>query len=148
MPADAPARTPAGAVRLQYLASATGDMVSAAARADYAAAAAAVPTGEGHENRACEPAGDKAFTLEGLAAEIAARTGTPVRCQHLPDRDFGQILAANGLRQEFAGLIAAAGRELARGEWFTGSGDPRHLTGRPATALAGVIAGAVRADAA
>jgi NAD(P)H dehydrogenase (quinone) len=144
MPADAPARTPAWAVRLQYLAPATGDMVSAAARADYAAAAAAVLTSEGHENRAFEPAGDNAFTLEDLAAEIAARTGTPVRYQHLPDRDFAPILAANGLPQKFAGSIAAADRELARGQWFTGSGDPQHLTGRPATPLAGLIAGAVR----
>ena len=148
MPDDASTRTPTEAVRLQYLASAIGDMVSAAARADYAAAAAAVPTGEGHENRACEPAGDNAFTLEDLAAEIAARTGTPVRYQHLPDRDFAPILAANRLRQEFAAIIADAGRGLARGQWFTDNGDPQCLIGRPATALADVIADAVRANAA
>ena len=144
MPADPSTRTPAEAVRLQYLASATDDMVSAAARADYAAAAAAVPTGEGHENRAYEPGGDTAFTLEDLAAEIAAQTGTPVRYQHLPERDFARMLAPNGLPQEFADIIAGADRGLARGEWFTGSGDPQHLTGRPATPLAGLIAGAVR----
>jgi hypothetical protein len=40
---------------------------------------AAVLTSEGHENRAYEPGGYKAFTLDDLAAEIAARTGTPVR---------------------------------------------------------------------
>ena len=140
MPDDASTRTPTEAVRLQYLASASGDMP--------AAAAAAVLTSEGHENRAFEPAGDNAFTLEDLAAEIAARTGTPVRCQHLPERDFAQILAANGLSQEFADSIADADRGLARGEWFTGSGDLQRLIGRPATALADVIADAVRANAA
>jgi len=148
MPADPSTRTPAEAVRLQYLASATDDMVSAAARADYAAAAPAVLPSEGHENRAYEPGGDTAFTLEDLAAEIAAQTGTPVRYQHLPERDFAQILAANGLSQEFADSIADADRGLARGEWFTGSGDPQCLIGRPATALADVIADAVRANAA
>jgi NAD(P)H dehydrogenase (quinone) len=148
MPADPSTRTPAEAVRLQYLASATDDMVSAAARADYAAAAPAVLPSEGHENRAYEPGGDTAFTLEDLAAEIAAQTGTPVRYQHLPERDFAQILAANRLRQEFAAIIADAGRGLARGQWFTDNGDPQCLIGRPATALADVIADAVRANAA
>jgi NAD(P)H dehydrogenase (quinone) len=71
-----------------------------------------------------------------------------VRYQHLPERDFAQILAANGLPQEFADSIAGAGRGLVRGEWFTCSGDLQHLTGRPATPLAGVIADAVRANAA
>ena len=144
MPADPSTRTPAEAVRLQYLASATGGTVCAAARADYAA----VLTSEGHENRAYEPGGDTAFTLEDLAAEIAAQTGTPVRYQHLPERDFAQILAANRLRQEFAAIIADAGRGLARGQWFTDNGDPQCLIGRPATALADVIADAVRANAA
>ena len=123
-------------------------MVSAAARADYAAAAPAVLPSEGHENRAYEPGGDTAFTLEDLAAEIAAQTGTPVRYQHLPERDFAQILAANGLSQEFADSIADADRGLARGQWFTDNGDPQCLIGRPATALADVIADAVRANAA
>jgi len=41
-------------------------------------ASAAVLTSEGHENRAYEPGEYKAFTLDDLAAEIAARTGTPV----------------------------------------------------------------------
>jgi hypothetical protein len=67
-----------------------------------------------------------------------------VRHQHLPGRDFAQILAANGLPQEFADIIAGADRGLARGEWFTDSGDLQRLIGRPTTPLADVIADAVR----
>jgi hypothetical protein len=63
MPADAPARTPAEAVRLQYLASATGGTVCAAARADYAA----VLTSEGHQNRGGRPA----TALAGVIADAA-----------------------------------------------------------------------------
>ncbi|MCW2875149.1 MAG: putative oxidoreductase, partial [Streptomyces oryziradicis] len=37
--------------------------VGSASRADYAAAAAAVLTGEGHENKAYELSGDSAWTL-------------------------------------------------------------------------------------
>jgi len=66
----------------------------------------------------------------------------------LPERDFAQVLAANGLQQEFADSIADADRRLARGEWFTDSGDLQRLIGRPTTPLADVIADAVRANAA
>jgi uncharacterized protein YbjT (DUF2867 family) len=72
---------------VQYLASATGDIGPAATRADRAAAAA-VLTSQGPENRAHQQGGVKAFTLEDLAAEIVARTGTPGRYQNLPERDF------------------------------------------------------------
>ena len=130
MPADVPARTPAEAVRLQYLASATGGTVSAAARADYAAVLAS----EGHENRAYELGGDKAFTLEDLAAAIAARTGdAPPIHQDLAggrlleprdDAQHGRLAAAGGADQahELAlcdGRINAAERldlAIARGE--------------------------------
>ena len=118
-------------------------MACAAARADYAAAAA-VLTSEGHENRAYEPGGDKAFTLEDLAAEIAARTDTPVRYQRLPERDFAQILAANGLPQEFADTQPGTRprRVVHRQRRL------RRLIGRPTTPLAYVIADTVRANAA
>jgi NAD(P)H dehydrogenase (quinone) len=119
-------------------------MVSAAARADYAAAAAAVLTSEGHENRVYEPGGDKPFTLEDVAPEIDARTGTPVRYQQLPGCDVARILAADGLPQEFAD----ADRGLARGEWFTDSGELQRPIGRPSTPRADVIADAVSANAA
>jgi NAD(P)H dehydrogenase (quinone) len=58
-----------------------------------------------------------------------------VRYQHLPDRDFAQILAANGLPQQFADIIGNADRGLARGEWFTDRGDLQRLIGRPTTPL-------------
>ena len=58
--------------------------ISAAARADYAAAAVRVLTTGGHAGRAYELGGDEPFTLAQLAAEISAQSGEPVRYAHLP----------------------------------------------------------------
>jgi NAD(P)H dehydrogenase (quinone) len=49
--------------------------ISAAARADYADAAVAALTSEGHAGRTYELAGDEAFTLKDLAAEISRQSG-------------------------------------------------------------------------
>ena len=55
--------------------------VASAARADYAAAAAAVLTGEGHENKAYELSGDTAWSFPEYAAVVAELTGREVAYQ-------------------------------------------------------------------
>ena len=52
--------------------------VASAARADYAAAAAAVLTGEGHENKAYELSGDTAWSFAEYAAEVAQQSGKEI----------------------------------------------------------------------
>ncbi len=47
--------------------------VSSASRADYAAAAVAVLTGEGHENTTYELGGDEAWSFAEYAAELSRR---------------------------------------------------------------------------
>lgn len=61
--------------------------VSSASRADYAAAAVAVLTGEGHENQTYELGGDEAWSFAEYAAELVSRparrsptTPCPPRC--------------------------------------------------------------------
>jgi NAD(P)H dehydrogenase (quinone) len=117
--------------------------VSAATRADYAAAAAAVLTTDGQENQAYELGGDEAFTLTELAAEITAQSGTYVRYVDLPEHEYATVLAANGLPQLHADTLADADRGLSRGELETGTGDLRRLLGQPATPLAEAIAAAL-----
>lgn len=51
------------------LGSAGNGRVSAATRADYAAAAVAVPSASGQEKKVYELSGDQSFTLIDLAAE-------------------------------------------------------------------------------
>jgi NAD(P)H dehydrogenase (quinone) len=117
--------------------------VSAATRADYAEAAAAVLTGDGHENQAYELGGDTAFTLDELAAEITAQSGTRVRYADMPEAEYAGALTAHGLPGVHAEILADADRGLRRGELHTDSGDLRRLLGRPTTPLADAIAAAL-----
>ncbi|HXL91349.1 MAG TPA: SDR family oxidoreductase [Streptosporangiaceae bacterium] len=117
--------------------------VSAATRADYAGAAAAVLTTGGHENRAYGLGGDEAFTLTELAAEITAQSGTHVRYVDLPEYEYAGVLAANGLPQPYANILADADRGMRRGDLETRSGDLRRLLGRPTTSLTEAVADAV-----
>lgn len=52
--------------------------MAGAARRDYADAAVAVLTGEGHENKVYELSGDADWSMAELAAELAAAPGSPV----------------------------------------------------------------------
>ena len=127
------------------LAGSAGDgRVSAATRADYAAAAAAVLTGDGHAGRAYELGGDEAFTLAELAAEIGAQAGQPVSYLDLPEDEYARLLTSAGLPEVAAVTLADADRGLARGDLFVDSGHLRQLIGRPATTLREAIAAALR----
>src|SRR3546814_16478544 len=62
--------------------------ISAATRADYAAAAAAVLTGEISESRIYELAGDEGFTLSDYAAALARASGEDVGYGDLPEAEL------------------------------------------------------------
>ena len=127
------------------LAGSAGDgRVSAATRADYAAAAAAVLTGDGHAGRAYELGGDEAFTLAELVAEIGAQAGQPVSYLDLPEDEYARLLTSAGLPEVAAVTLADADRGLARGDLFVDSGHLRQLIGRPTTTLREAIAAALR----
>jgi NAD(P)H dehydrogenase (quinone) len=127
------------------LAGCAGDgRVSAATRADYAAAAAAVLTGDGHASRAYELGGDEAFTLAELAAEIGAQAGQPVGYLDLPENEYARLLTSARLPEVAAVTLADADRGLARGDLFVDSGHLRQLIGRPTTTLREAVAAALR----
>jgi NAD(P)H dehydrogenase (quinone) len=127
------------------LAGSAGDgRVSAATRADYAAAAAAVLAGDGQDGRAYELGGDDAFTLAELAAEIGAQAGQPVSYLDLPEDEYARLLTSAGLPEAVAVTLADADRGLARGDLYVGSGDLSRLIGRPTTTLRDAVASALR----
>jgi NAD(P)H dehydrogenase (quinone) len=126
------------------LGSAEDGRVSAATRADYAAAAAAVLTGEGQENRIYELGGDEAFTLAELAAEVSRQSGKTVEYRDLPEEAYAEALMDAGLPEPYARVLADSDRGIARGELFTDGGDLRRLIGRPTTPPAEAIAAALR----
>ncbi|MDX3763937.1 SDR family oxidoreductase [Streptomyces mirabilis] len=118
--------------------------VSAASRADYAEAATAVLTTEGHTGAVYELGGDEAFTLAELAATVSAATGKPIAYTDLPAEKLAEALTSVGLPTALADVLADADLGLGRGELFTGSGDLSRLIGRPTTSLADAVADALR----
>lgn len=114
-----------------------------AAREDFAAAAAAVLVGEGHEGKVYELAGDEALSLPDLAAIIAEVSGKPVTYNDMPAAAYAGVLESVGLPAGFAAMLADSDEGIARGYLADDSGTLRELIGRPTTPFADVIRAAL-----
>lgn len=117
--------------------------IAAAARADYAAAAAAVLTGDGYQNTVHELGGDRPFTMAELAATVAAVAGKPVTYTDVPVEEYAKILVGAGLPEPYAQILADSDHGISRGELDTDSGELHRLIGRPTTALADAVSAAL-----
>ncbi|HEX6734020.1 MAG TPA: SDR family oxidoreductase [Azonexus sp.] len=127
------------AVALQHgvlLGSAGEGRIASAARADYAAAAAAVLTQDGQAGRIYELAGDTSYTLGELAAAIAGQSGKTVAYQNLPEAEFRAVLLDAGLPEGLATLLAESDVGASKGGLFDDSHQLSGLIGRPTTPLA------------
>ena len=118
--------------------------VSAAARADYAEAAAVVLSQDGHENAIYELGGDEGFTLKELAAEVQAQSGQPVRYQNMPEAEYAAMLKGFGLPDAMADKLADADTHLERGALHVRSGHLSRLIGRPTTSLSAGVKAALK----
>ena len=126
-----------------FLGAAGAGRIASAARADYAAAAAAVLAGEGHAGKVYELAGDDAYTLAELAAEVARVSGKPVVYRDLPEAEFRAALEGVGLPGPFAALLADSDAGAAQGALFDGSRTLSRLIGRPTTPMPAMVAAAL-----
>lgn len=117
--------------------------VSAATRADYAAAAAAALVADDQGGRVYELGGDTAFTLDEYAGWLTEASGTPVAYRDLPAVEYGAALVGVGLPQPYAEILADSDLGLARGDLRTDSGDLSRLIGRPTTTPAEAIRAAL-----
>ncbi|MBP0455927.1 SDR family oxidoreductase [Streptomyces montanisoli] len=117
--------------------------ISAAIRADYADAAAAVLAGGGHVGKVYELGGDEAFTLAGLATEVSSATGRRIEYTDLAAGEFARVLGQSGVPDALARVLVDTDLAMGRDELFTDSGDLRRLIGRPTTAPAKAIAAAL-----
>ena len=135
------------AVALEHgVTQAAGDgKVASAARADYAAAAVAVLTGEGHENSTYELSGDTAWSFAEYAAEISKQSGKDVPYNAVSVEVFTGILAGVGLPEPLAAILAGVDASIEQGELAGTPGDLSRLTGRPTTPIAESIAAALKA---
>ena len=127
-----------------FLGSAGEGRISSAARGDYAAAAVAVLTSEGHEGRIYELAGDEAWTLSDLAAEISRQTGRTIPYKNLPEEEYAAVLKSFGLPEGLAQAIAGWDTAAARGALFDDSHQLSKLIGRPTTPLSLTVADALK----
>lgn len=131
------------AVESGTLYGAAGDgRVAAAARADYAQAAAAVLLAD--EPRAVyELAGDTASSYPEVAAQIASASGKPVVYQNLSQSDYAAALVGAGLPDPVAGILADSDAGVASGQLDSTSTDLVDLLGRPTTPFADVLRAAL-----
>ncbi|MGW6270457.1 SDR family oxidoreductase [Streptomyces sp. NPDC055060] len=126
------------------VASAGAGRVASAARADYAAAAVAVLTGEGHEGKTYELSGDVAWSLAEYAAEIARQTGKDISYANVSPEENLAILTGAGLPEQFAAILVDVDSAIERGLLAGTNGDLSRLIGRPTTPVADAISAALK----
>ncbi|MGM9472863.1 NmrA family NAD(P)-binding protein [Pseudarthrobacter sp. YS3] len=120
--------------------------VSAASRADYAAAAAAVlASAENQAGKVYELGGDHSFTLAELAREISAAANKTVAYQDLPAGDYAGLLAGFGVPRPFADILADSDLGIARGDLHVSGSDLSDLIGRPTTPMPTAVRSALAA---
>ncbi|MCA1451768.1 NmrA family NAD(P)-binding protein [Bradyrhizobium sp. BRP22] len=118
--------------------------ISLAARADYAAAAAAVlASRETQAGRICELAGDNGYTLADYAAEISRQSGKPIVYKDLPEAEYKAALESIGLPEAFAALLADSDANAAKGALYDDSRQLSGLIGHPTTPMAHSVAAAL-----
>jgi NAD(P)H dehydrogenase (quinone) len=124
------------------LGSAGDGRISGAARADFAAAAAAVLTAApaDHVGQVYELGGDASFTLADLAAALTEATGTPIAYADVPPADQLAALVGAGVPEFFAEILVDVDQCTAGGALEVEGSDLRTLIGRPTTTLAEAVA--------
>lgn len=117
---------------------AAGDgRISSAARADFAAAAAAVlASPHGQAGVVYELAGDTAYTLTEFAAEVARQSGKLVTYNNLSEAEYRAALRSSGLPETFAEIYAESDAKAAHGWLYDDSRQLSRLIGRPTTTMA------------
>ncbi len=115
--------------------------IASATRADYAAAAARVISEEGHAGKVYELAGDQAWTLSELAAELSHQSGKNVVYQNLSEADFAAALKSVGLPAGLADMLADSDVGASKGGLFDDCHTLSALLGHPTTSLAESVKG-------
>jgi NAD(P)H dehydrogenase (quinone) len=89
--------------------------VATASRADYAAAAATILAGDGHEGAVYELSGDSGWTLEKYAAEVSRQTGREIAYKDLSADEYVKLMVEAGVDEAAARPVADADLAIARG---------------------------------
>lgn len=117
--------------------------IASAARIDFAEAAAKVLASEGHAGKVYELAGDTAYTLAELAAEISRQSGKEIPYNNLPEVQYATILKSFGLPDGLAEMLADSDTGASKGGLYDDQKVLSGLIGRATTPLAKVVADAL-----
>jgi NAD(P)H dehydrogenase (quinone) len=128
-----------------FIGAAGNGKISSATRLDFAeAAVAALPT-KGHEGKTYELAGDSAWTMGDLAAEVSRQTGKAIVYRDLGEDGYAAALVQYGTPKGLAAEIASWDVATAHGALFDDSRQLSALIGRPTTPLSEAVAVALSA---
>lgn len=114
---------------------AEGARVSAAARKDYAEAAAVVITSDNQAGKVYELAGAPALTYPEIAAGIGEVIGSEAEYVNLSVEEYQNALEQAGVPAEFAALLAGMDPIIAEGALYSDSTDLQDLIGRSSTSI-------------
>lgn len=117
--------------------------IASASRTDYATAAAAVLTKDNQAGLVYELAGDEAYTLTELAAEISLQSGKTVVYQDMPEADYYAMLQQAGLPDGLAHILADSDTAASKGDLFEQSRQLSQLTGQATLSLKAAVAEAL-----
>jgi NAD(P)H dehydrogenase (quinone) len=109
--------------------------VASASREDYAAAAATVLLGSGHEEKTYELGGDHAWSYDELATAVGEVVGRSVRYERLSSEDHLAALIGVGVPEGQAQFLVALDANTRDGLLAETTGDLRNLIGRPTTPM-------------
>lgn len=137
------ASVPAAIQHGALIGSAGDGRIASAGRIDYAEAAAVVLTRSDQQDKIYELAGDDAYTLADLAAELSRQTGKVIPFKNLSESDYAAALIAAGLPEELAGAYASFDTGASKGDLYDNEKQLSTLLGRPTTPLAAVVKAAL-----
>ncbi len=115
-----------------WVTSAGSGKVGWATRDDYAAAAVAVLTGEGHENSVYELSGPL-LTQEELAATVGKVIGKEVTVQQVDDDTYAEIMKAAGLPDFLLPMLVGIQQGIREHQLEVSPSDFEKVIGRPVT---------------
>jgi NAD(P)H dehydrogenase (quinone) len=117
-----------------WVTSAGDGKVGWAPQQDYAEAAAAVLTGNGHENTIYELSG-KLLSQEEIAAAVGDVLGKEVSVQQVDDATYAEIMKGVGVPDFLIPLVVDIQRSIRENTLAVESNDFEKLLGRPATPI-------------
>jgi Predicted nucleoside-diphosphate-sugar epimerases len=126
-----------------FIGSAGNGKIASAARADYAEAVAVVLVDQENQQKIFELAGDDAYTLDDLAAEVSRQIGKVVPYQNLSEVDYANALKNVGLPDALASAIAGWDVSASRDDLFDNGQQLSKLIGRATTPLSDTVATAL-----